>query len=735
MSRKIKLLLVMKCMIFFYGHIRGENIPEETKKETIKKDIKNQKEFFKNSLELMGFYGEGPLSFKKGIVFEENNQKKIFYFGPINEIYWDKCILPLEEIQKMFPEFEKGQIFQNFIANNILLTLHLQTHKQYSFALGFLENGKVNVFLKEKPEKIYFIKKIRIKNNSILQEKDILDAIDEICSPLNIIEKIKYIGFGKTSALVIGPHQIHEIKKKIKILSEKNLIINSKVEVHYELDPYTHEAIVYLYIQEGSKYFLDNISIEGCPFIKKFFIRQMINQYGMRNGSFSYLEDLIIKEYDEADIKVTFSYNNQISINILVQKQKEISSFLVESIFFENCADELTYITKHIPVSIGEELREGDLKKFCHLLTYLLEKKFTYKIEPISDKVSNKVIVKFIEVKKSEESSSQKEFIKFKDNSLLLQYPFQYIPPYDPRWKIRITPKIPFSWPYRLRGGTGVTIVYRYSEKIFLDLLNGEIVCHLWKWNNFKEFLQSFNANICQLEYKKRDTQYLFCPASLHKYHNNKMKLEKTDGMYFYTNLSGRHIWKFDTNTISLYGYSKVFLYPGSLKFGLQPELLVPLRGNWQLLFSSKGIFNTQNPQDIYNHLSATSIKHDGNHDILFNWYKTPHPLTNEDINYIYEKGIILSHAITNIRIMLMFKVFNLHIPSMGDLNVFISGFCNVSHDLSNNTSRFSIGFALMGNFNKMMVTIALGLKNNLHYPDQDDKGLQYGYSVEPCFF
>ena len=69
---------------------------------------------------------------------------------------------------------------------------------------------------------------------------------------------------------------------------------------------------------------------------------------------------------------------------------------------------------------------------------------------------------------------------------------------------------------------------------------------------------------------------------------------------------------------------------------------------------------------------------------------------------YLISKEVILSNALLDFRLMLLYSIWDFKIPMLGKIDIFFHIFANFNIDVTNKIYRISYGFGLIGNVNNI---------------------------------
>lgn len=703
-----------------------------------------------HDLHQTGVFCEDKNQLQKGIIYynKQTGKNEIFLCGKIEKITW-KSDIPLEEIQKRF-NLKEGQMLDWHESQQILIFLELQTGNLHKLSIKLTEENNLNVCFEKQIKEKYFIQDIKITGNKVLSNEDILEVSG--ISTLNIIEKCKYLILGQSSAEFKGPQQTQHIEQAIKNLGQKHLLSDIKAHVYYVIDLQDEKVTIYINIQEGTKYFIENIHVEGCK-ISLAVIKDYIDEYGLQGGNFQYLSNLLFNEYNISNLNINYTCNG-CYINIFVTKQETHLALIVENILFKLPGINVDYLVKHCKIRIGEFFNEWDIKKFCRWLSMIYEKTIVYKIDPYKDKQQNKIIVTIYEEEKKDKTPSLNIF-SYENGSFLLQYP---LCKHWPWLKLTFTPKVPLSTDMlsgHFKIGGELNIVHHISEKTsfkpfnLLGFLNLSNITNIKSLNDVKNIVQSFKIHLLTLDHhnKRYNFNMSLSLLGINKYYHIHMPALIKEHMYYYSNLALQKNFIFNNKcAIALNGLAYIFYHPKSAKVKFTPEFLIPFTNKINLVISLKSILNSQNftRNDYFKHFSSIN-KSDSPHGLLWgddydgneshleiNKEQAHH---NTDKLYLYNKGIVLSHLIFNVRFLLNFILFKIPIPSFGDILLLLILFFNINYDVTNAMWRMSLGVGVGVKLHKMLIVFAMGCRHNLTKPNEKDKDMKYSFNIEAAAF
>jgi hypothetical protein len=684
---------------------------------------------FLKTIKRSGVYSENNNISDKGILIwnEETKQQTLFQFSTIYKIIWECPMIPLESIQNKF-DFKEGRVLNWHEAQEILRFLELQTKEKYELRIKFNKKGQAQLTVGQVPSKKFFIKKVYISGNEILSSKLIKESISSVLCEINFLEKCKYLFFNRTSCMFFGECQTQMVENAILELAKKYLLLGTTVAITYELDPHSQEVVVYIHVEEGRKFFIDNIYMKGFKF-NKVLLRDYINEHGFQQDSFNYLSDFLLKDMEIDHIYTSYTIDNETRcIDIFLSKEQRGTSLVVEAIIFQITDISMRYLVNSCTIGVGDVFDEWKIKKFCNKLTLLFEKKIYYEIAPCKDTSQNKVIVTF-----KEEATEKNRELLVVDKGAVLQYPMHKFLPW---LKITCIPKFPFtSKPLLSKIGGQIALEHKISSTKSLEIINISGYINPRNYNNLTNLLQSFQVGILQFNHKQKYTHVTITLLTIHKYFHEFMKSHLKDHKYFYTYLLGRHTVFFENKCLlALYGYGQIFYTPLTAKINLQPEFLIPISSKSSFIISLRFLGNSQNIHDFYKHLSAINNKRDEAFGLLWNHYDNyaKHAITNhEDLAFIYTKGIVLSNHLYNLRFLWNYRIFKFDIPSLGLIKIFICIFLNLNYDYTNRIWRSSFGVGLMGIFNQVACIGAIGYRQNLSEAQENNDGLKCSLNVE----
>jgi hypothetical protein len=678
-----------------------------------------------------GIYCVNPEESKNTIMIE----KSFYHCGIIEKITWKDCLIPLEEVQKKFPSFQQDKSLNILELKNILFFLKSQTGIVFNLNLLFSSEGKVTVILEKKIIKPYFISRIYIKNNHILTKKKILEHIKDSVSILNIFEKIKYL-FSHTFAQVSGYMQIYMITQKIQELSEKNFILNTQIQISFQLDPYTNDAVVYIHIEEGHKYFLKDIILNQIKF-KKSLIKDFVNSHGFQNGSFDYLKAFLL-QHKIYNTHITYEIIDDLYINLIITKIDNQNPLFIENIVFTDLEFDSNILNTLNYLQLGDIFDEQKAQYFCELLSFLYGKKFSFDVTTSHTHNKNKVVL----IIKTEENKDNNQFITMENSMLKFQYPLFYIPNQYPYLKINLMPSLFVNFssfnlglPSFFNLGLELTPQLKYIIQDYhctFNIINGKAY---FAYDHAK-FLKSFKLQILQGHIKKKDIEYDFALLNMNKYFHKCMKEDLQKYIYYYSYFSASKIWHLRHDyRIELKPSCKIFYNDFSLKCSINPSFYIPLWDKFALLSDIKCIWNTADTKQYFKHLAAINNKHDDilglfwRNDIPEN-FEFPENVKEHHSIYIHDKGIILSKFLVNFRTILLYNIFSLPIPQIGIIKIFLCIFFMLCIDAENKNFRISYGIGCLGNYSHHNVMFVLGYKRDLSN-FAINQGLQYDFKLE----
>lgn len=700
-----------------------------------------------------GFYCENQEEFNKGFIING----KLYYLGVIKKISLEECLMSLDQIQETFPEFTENKMFSPIMLQEVINFLSAKTQIAYTFSIAFNRKGEVQLIIKPQPTLMYFIKRIEITGNKVLKKEEILDCLSSILCKFSWMEKIKFILSSYTGALVTGAPQIRSAQQAIKDLAQKHLM-DCNVEINCKLMHKRQEAIMYIHVEERDKFFIGSMTVAGPDLSKEVSLiileelKEFVKSNGMKNNSFSYLEDHLLYEYDIPDVKVSHYYVNEFTINIVLERQTNTSPFIIESIIYKNISEiAMSFLSVNVPARMGEALVEWKIKQYCRLLTVLLRKNVTHKVTPLpSTTGTTNNIVLTIE---GEANNHHHDLITNEKFNLILQYAYRQAIKGNPHYELIAIPKLVLNlpiWPLKVGGQLGLN--YKFSPHMTLDCMNLSAFMNLKYIFQLEKIIQSLHLNVLHLNYKRKFQEYGVELLTVSKYYHPNMPNAFVDHIYYYSNLFTRKMWKVNSTLhTSLHGYGYLFYRPLTAKLGLNPEFIIKLNSKWNLLCSLRGLYNNQgySNREYYNHLSTTNQKMDNMMGLLWTDYYCLQKINSNlspneilaDQHYIYSKGIILSNLLFKGRIMLNREIFHFYLPTIGYIRLFMFLFMEMIKDVTYGDYYCSGGLGVMGTFQNSSILCSVGWRRKLQDSSEgrdshiNHEGLRYGFALENYSF
>ena len=448
----------------------------------------------------------------------------------------------------------------------------------------------------------------------------------------------------------------------------------------------------------------------------------------------------------------------EIKLLFLLNNIEYVNSTIIENLLFNVESIRLNYLTENCPITVGEPFDEWEMRDFIYQTNFIFETKIHYKLKPCKD--SDKVIIEVTEIKES----TSKDILSASQDGFGLQYPFAY---HSPLLSGIFTPKISINNNVLLNNlsksnslfwCTGnFNIKHKFNHKHIIDIFDGNLGLNLS--TNISELLRSFKISALRYFYILPNMSLLIVPFNFHKFFNKyeiqdeevRKNIQKYLDNYIYK-YGEIHIKKrltFDENELFIRSYMKYFLHDdeNTLKFALHLDDTIELSKNMKILFTIKGLYNSQNIQNkknIYKHLSAINNKRDEILGLLWDYYdnmdEVGHSKDEDFESYLISKGVVLSKILLDIRLMLLVNIFKFKIPSFGLLEIYFHIFVNGNYDISNNIFRLSYGMGLMGIINNIRFIFSTGWRNKWLYennkfnyktPDLHEEKMKYGFNLE----
>lgn len=748
MWKNLKIFFFYKLCNFnnFYG--TNENKINKKKSLELAKNRNNQSIYEETSQ-------EGLLIFNEDI-----NEYKYFYNGIIGEIIWEKIPDQLKDIIISKFDFQEGKELNWLTLKQILLQLNNSLRTPYVCSISINENKQLKLKFTKKPTKIYFIESIKINGNNLLSKEKIIHEISEGVEEINFINRILYLITNNSPAEFNPGIQSNFIETKIEKLCERYLILGTKVKVLYELNPHNYNVKVHINMEEGKKHFIDQIKLEGFTFDKKI-LEKAINEKGLEDNTFNYLSTLLMEEYNLK--RITFNYlieDNK--INIYATKNLKDESLIIESVLFNVESIRLKYLTENCPVTTGEAFDEWAMRDFIYKTNFIFETKINYKIKTTKD--SDKIIIEVNETKEN----IYKDIIYSSQEGFGIQYPFKF---HSPLFSLNFQPKISINNNvlfnnldkntnnYLFWLGANFNIKHKINHKHVIDIIDGNVGFNLT--TTIANLLRSFQISALKYFYVSSDMSLLLIPLNFYKFFSkyeieneeikNKIGNYLQDYVYKYSEAHFKKKILFENQELFIRSSGKYFLHKdneaSTYKFALHLDDTIKLSENIKILFTLKGLWNSQDIKDmrsIYKHLSAINNKRDEMLGLLWDYYdnleEIGHNENQEFKAYLISKGIILSNLLLDGRFMLLFNIFKFKIPGFGLLDINFHCFINNNYDITNNIFRLSGGFGLLANINNIRAILSLGWRGKWIYKNNEfiyklkesqDEDIKYGFNLE----
>jgi hypothetical protein len=743
--------------ITFNNNFSDVNYTSENNNEKIKKNYLN---IIKKNSKGNILYEEKS---ENGLILWNEDEGKYIYFynGIIEEIIWEQIPEEIKEIVLKETPIKEGDEVDWYSLKLILIKLNNIFKTNFVFKISKVKDfsDRFIITFSRKPSKKYFFSRINIVGNQILKTSMILKSIEDIIKVLDWMEKAKYLILGSNNSEFIGNIQTQSIENAIKNLSEKHLILGTKVQVFYEFNPHNDNVIVHINVEEGKKYFIDKINIENFKFSIST-LKNIITENGMQNNSFEYLSLIMMEEYSIPRVNINYSIDEEdLRINLFLKKEEKDQFLTIENIQYNILSIPLNTLIKNIPIRTGDLLDEWLLKYFCYKLSHIFETKITYEIIPCSG--NNKVVVKILETVEN----VQKDIISA-DKGFIIQYPFKG---HRMEFSWYFTPKISIfennillnkliknkltnnnSHSSLASWGGGLKLVHKYNLHTVLDILDLNIFFNFSLES--KKLLKSLQGTFLKYINQNKEMSYYISFLNLHQFFHYLTKDHLKGYMYFY---GEGHINKtFKINYTDYFTFSakaNIFYKDLNGKISLQPEFHKKLWGNFNFLISFKILFCSQdykNPNETYKHFSAINNKRDNIMGLLWDYHdnenetKIKEKLKSEEHiayhNYLLSKSIVLSNAVGNLRFMLLYEIFKIKLPHVGPLLLYLHLFLNLNYDISHNLLRLSYGGGLMGTVNNIRLFLSLGALSNVNGEHKEHKNkedqheeLHYAFSFE----
>lgn len=677
-------------------------------------------------------------------------KNEVWVLGVIDKIQWDCCpYITIEDLQKKFPHFIVGKYLNINELKYILLFLKQQLNMDYIFNITINKNKpeRVKVVLKEKEGEKFVVTKVLVKGNRLLQKADILEAINPALCPINILEKIKWLIFKKTGAIVTGVNMEQAIERLAKNLGDSSLLLDLKTKVEFKKNVGKNgekTVVATVTITEGSKYFINKIYLDKRIQVNKKQLRLWLEKKGFSGGNFDHLKEFF-QAYNYFNLNIYHKIDGNY-IDIYVGVHNAEFSQMVEMITYSGFSDvSMNYIYKHLKVRINEPYNRHLMEEFLYKQSILLNATIT---QGEIGNIFNRINVKIIKTAKEEEQN----FFTTKDSDFVFQYKISK-PLYEmPNLIMSFTPELYYGDKIKLGGR--INIIYNLQNLWKLQLFDGEILLNLQaiKDGDRDHIFQNISVTLMELTNHFNSIHNLrwnIAPLNIVKAFNSFM-LREAIKTHIYVYMKGRvqkvHTYSTDIRRVKFSNFvSAKYFFGHNVKLKYNPEFRYPITkylhilGSLRILYNSKTIdVSTSKGEcindEIFLHLSSINSG-DMMGCLLWKSHFTKQEMDKFDIctaAYLKEKEIILSNFVLNFRLMLNYIILKTTLPSIGKIQLSIFLFVNFVYDHRNNLQRYSYGTGLMGVYNTNGILFAIGKK---YAPNTNNPGLNYTLTFENYAF
>lgn len=627
--------------------------------------------------------------------------------GFIDKIKFENTILPEDKIKEIFNDYlQSFKLCNFFIMEIISLFIEINDiHVKNTRVIYKIKDHMVDLKFTSDAQHTYFIDKIVVYNHQIMKEHEIIHVIKDYIIKLNFLEKIKLLLFGTSHAIFFWNVYEDQIHEKIEELGKKHLLLNVSCKIFYLINQEKNTVKIIININEGSKYFIDNIYIDKIKIndetLKNNIIKE-INTHGMKDD-FNYLKYLFSKS-----IKITYIIQNNL-INIYIDHVKEeLDIIRITNIIFVNLNISNTFLISLMNFSVGDSLNVEKIEEFTKLVSELLNKHIEYEIVPVFN--DRGVIVKFF----TKAAEKEINILNIDNNEMMLEYKYEKIFYNYPYIRYILTPRINLN-----RRIPGVLMEF-YFQKFYPISISSYFQLYF----NFNKNMniRSFIIDVINLNYKTKNFIFSFTPIGLKKYFNTFA----TDRyIYRFTSCEISRIFSFTNHSFALSNNYKYFYDNNKHKLSVNFEYLYQLHYRYYLWINNN--LSYSQGKNINHHFS--SIYYRDNCNVRLYTYPHEHMLYSSNLNlqqydYIFNKQIALWTPIYVLKINLLYKLFSFKLDALKSLNGFFCIFLDIYFDVTTKTYKFSYGIGFILNYYIVIMGIYLGFNS-------EQKGLRQTINLE----
>ncbi|OED45643.1 hypothetical protein AB836_00535 [Rickettsiales bacterium (ex Bugula neritina AB1)] len=658
---------------------------------------------------------------KKGIYFDIlGENKKILLsllphindsfisLGFVNDVKFKDIIISEDKIKETFQEYIRPFNLCNFFMLELLgLFIEINDiHIKNTKVIYDFNNSKTNITFQTERKKIYFIEKIIILNNNIIPTNDILNLLKNYLRPLTFFEKIKLLLFDMSESLFLWENYDNTIHDIIEVLGKEYLLLNTSCSIFYLINEKKQTVKAILNINEGSKYFINNIYINKKK-IKNNILKNKIIAAINKNG---FKDDLnYLKKFFKKPIKITYTMNVNL-IDIYIDKiQEQLNMIPITNILFVNFNVSSIFLISMINFSVGDSLNMEKIENFKQFISILLNKYIEYEVIPVFG--NNGVVVKFLQ--KSQEKDIN--IINIENNEMIIEYPYEHIFYNYPYLRYIITPRIK-NFNFKTPG-----ILFELFINKFYPFSISSYIQIYFNFNNDINY-KNFIIDIINISYKKNNIIFSFTPIGLKKYFHGSI----TDKhIYKFTSFDIQKIFFFENYSLSFFKNYKYFYDDSLHKLSLGGEFIYKFTSKYY--FWCNSVFYYSGSKNIYHHFSNIYYR-DGGYMRLYT-YPQEHILDSSNLtlksyDYIFNKQIALLTPISITKFNLMYKLFNFNIEATKSINIFFCIFFDLYFDITTKTHKFSYGCGLVLNYYILVLGLYIG-------GNSEKKGLRKTINLE----
>lgn len=692
--------------------------------------------------EINGVYLENPQEALKVATLTTDSQQgnQAWNQGVIDNIKWECCPhITLEDVQKKFPDFVPGKYVNINEMKYILLFLKQQLNMEYDFQIKINKNKpeRVTITLQEKEGDKFIITKVIVKGNRILKTDDILEAISPVLCPMTLIEKLKWLIFKKTGAIITGINIEQMVEKLTKNLGDLQLLLDLKVKVELKKNYKNKTAIAIVTVTEGSKYFIRRIVFDKNIKVDRKKLRTWLEKQGINGGNFNHLKEFF-QAYNYFNLNIYHKIDGNY-IDLYIGTHNAEFSQIVEMITYIGFSDvSISYIYKNLKVRINEPYNHNLMAEFLYKQSIILNATIT---EETSINAFNKVNVQITKSQKEEEQN----FFSFKNSQFVFQYKFTKRLYEIPNLILSFTPELHMGNSSKV--GFLLNATYRMKNLCKLQIFDGEILLNVnaIREGNKKHIIENVNLNFLQISNHPNVIENLRWNLSPINVATNYNALAKNENFkrytYYYTggNINKIHVLILGIRRIKLSNFLQAkYFFGHNFKIKINPEIRYPLTKQLHIIGSMRVLYNNKtidiNNDEVFLNLSSINSS-DMMHCLLWKSHLTEEEMSKMDIitqYYLFNKEVILSNLMFNFKLMLNYVIFKNTFSGIGKIQLSFLVFINCVYDYTNKLQRFSYGIGAMGAYNKNAVLLTLGKK---YAPNTDNPGINYGLAFENYSF